>query len=308
MSIILSPNVRSINKSPFPKIERGSAKLSSIFSTASTGCPQAIEPTSGAIATPLGFSFGGTGQSNALVFIKLRDYAERDGFDIASLVNRANGYFFTTNRQGQIFALQPPAIQGLGTSSGFTMYLVDQTGQGQDALARLYEAGLHSGEAELPGDALPWAGKKAHTIQVEDGFASSYLSFLADRPASVLGALRNVAYADGAALVHCAAGKDRTGTTVALALMVVGADPEAVVADYAASTERMDRIIARLVGRHTYAENLAHRPVSSHDTRPESMRTFLDYARERFGGVEQMLGQIGWTPADSAQMRRKLLG
>ena len=60
MSIILSPNVRSINKSPFPKIERGSAKLSSIFSTASTGCPQAIEPTSGAIATPLGFSFGGT--------------------------------------------------------------------------------------------------------------------------------------------------------------------------------------------------------------------------------------------------------
>ena len=83
----------------------------------------------------LGFSFGGTGQSNALVFIKLRDYAERDGFDIASLVNRANGYFFTTNRQGQIFALQPPAIQGLGTSSGFTMYLVDQTGQGQDALA-----------------------------------------------------------------------------------------------------------------------------------------------------------------------------
>ncbi len=83
----------------------------------------------------LGFSFGGTGQSNALVFIKLRDYAERDGFDIASLVNRANGYFFTTNRQGMIFALQPPAIQGLGTSSGFTMYLVDQTGQGQDALA-----------------------------------------------------------------------------------------------------------------------------------------------------------------------------
>lgn len=83
----------------------------------------------------LGFSFGGVGQNNALVFIKLRDYAERDGFDIASLVNRANGYFFTTNRQGMIFALQPPAIQGLGTSSGFTMYLVDQTGQGQDALA-----------------------------------------------------------------------------------------------------------------------------------------------------------------------------
>lgn len=187
-------------------------------------------------------------------------------------------------------------------------YFIERYADGTEIAPAGDEAGLHSGEAELPGDALPWAGKKTHTIQVQDGFASSYLSFLADRPASVLGALRNVAYADGAALVHCAAGKDRTGTTVALALMVVGADPEAVVADYAASTERMDRIIARLVGRHTYAENLAHRPASSHDTRPESMRTFLDYARERFGGVEQMLGQIGWTPADSAQMRRKLLG
>ncbi|CAM3230186.1 efflux RND transporter permease subunit [Paracoccus nototheniae] len=83
----------------------------------------------------LGFSFGGVGQNNAMVFVKLRDYDEREGFDIASLVNRANGYFFTTNRQGSIFTLQPPAIQGMGTSSGFTMYLIDQAGQGQEALA-----------------------------------------------------------------------------------------------------------------------------------------------------------------------------
>ncbi|WP_265501000.1 efflux RND transporter permease subunit [Paracoccus beibuensis] len=82
----------------------------------------------------LGFSFGGSGQNNAMVFMKLRDYEEREGLDIASLVNRANGYFFTTNRQGQIFVLQPPAIQGLGTSSGFTMYLIDQAGAGQEAL------------------------------------------------------------------------------------------------------------------------------------------------------------------------------
>ena len=187
-------------------------------------------------------------------------------------------------------------------------YFIERYADGTEIAPPGDEVGLHTGESELPGDVLPWAGKKAHTIQVEDGFASSYLSFLADRPASVLGALRNVAYASGAALVHCAAGKDRTGTTVALALMVVGADREAVVEDYAASTERMDRIIARLVGRHTYAENLANRPLSSHDTRPESMRTFLEYAEERFGGVEPMLGQIGWTPTDTAQMRRKLLG
>ena len=85
----------------------------------------------------LGFSFGGSGQNNAMVFVKLRDYEERvdESAAIAALVNRANGYFFTTNRQGTIFVLQPPAIQGLGSSSGFTMYLTDMGGQGQDALA-----------------------------------------------------------------------------------------------------------------------------------------------------------------------------
>lgn len=161
---------------------------------------------------------------------------------------------------------------------------------------------------ELPGDALPWTGERPHTVQVADGFASSYLSFLADRPESVLGALRDVAYADGAALVHCAAGKDRTGTTVALALMIAGARAEAVVEDYAASTERMELIVARLLDTDTYGESLAGPPVASHDTRPESMLAFLDHAQNTYGGVEPMLGRIGWTPADTAQLRRKLLG
>ncbi|QDA35827.1 efflux RND transporter permease subunit (plasmid) [Paracoccus liaowanqingii] len=83
----------------------------------------------------LGFSFGGTSQSNAMVFVKLRDYDDREGLDVAALVGRANGHFFTTNRQGNIFVLQPPAIQGMGTSEGFTMYLVDQGGAGQEELA-----------------------------------------------------------------------------------------------------------------------------------------------------------------------------
>ncbi|MDP0929308.1 efflux RND transporter permease subunit [Paracoccus onubensis] len=83
----------------------------------------------------LGFSFGGSGQNTAMVFAKLRDYDEREGFDVASLVTRANAHFFMTNRSGQVFFLQPPAIPGMGVSSGFSMYLVDQAGQGQEGLS-----------------------------------------------------------------------------------------------------------------------------------------------------------------------------
>ena len=82
----------------------------------------------------LGFSFGGSGQNQAMLFAKLREYDERPDLDVASLVTRANGYFFMNNRAGQAYFLQPPAIPGMGASSGFSMYLVDQSGRGQEAL------------------------------------------------------------------------------------------------------------------------------------------------------------------------------
>jgi multidrug efflux pump len=86
-----------------------------------------------AVFDVLGFSFTGSGQSNAMLFIRLKDFEQRQGFDAASLLARANGRFFGSTA-AQIFFLMPPAIQGLGTSAGFTMYLVDQVGNGQEAL------------------------------------------------------------------------------------------------------------------------------------------------------------------------------
>ena len=109
----------------------------------------------------LGFSFGGSGQNNAMLFVKLRDYAEREGFDIAGLVNRANGHFFMTNRQGNIFFLQPPAIQGMGSSSGFSMYLIDQGGQGQEALAAAADQLV--ADAQVDGRVTSLRGNEAAT-------------------------------------------------------------------------------------------------------------------------------------------------
>ena len=87
--------------------------------------------------------------------------------------------------------------------------------------------------------------------------------------------LRTVAQAPGAALVHCAAGKDRTGTLVALALSVADADRQAIIDDYAASSERVERVVQRLMASPTYAENLRDRPLSSHLSHPETMISLL---------------------------------
>ncbi|MHC9235421.1 efflux RND transporter permease subunit [Pseudooceanicola sp. 502str34] len=88
-----------------------------------------------AVFASLGFSFGSSGQNTAMVFIKLKDFENREAADTAAsqLALRAN-MRFGQHRAGQIIFMQPPAIPGLGNSSGFTMYLVDQGNTGIDAL------------------------------------------------------------------------------------------------------------------------------------------------------------------------------
>ena len=58
-----------------------------------------------------------------------------------------------------------------------------------------------------------------------DPVVTSYLRYLRRRPDSVLAALRAIAEPDGATVVHCAAGKDRTGMIIALALTVARGEP-----------------------------------------------------------------------------------
>ena len=182
----------------------------------------------------------------------------------------------------------------------------------QFSLFREWEIGV--GEAKpdvrpevLPEEALPWIDLEP-SVELDDEVASVYFSYLVDRPDSVLAALRAIARAPGAALVHCAAGKDRTGTIVALALSVADADRQAIIDDYAASSERVAEVVARLKASPTYTENLEDRDLSSHLSRPETMISFLRHIDSEFGGVTQMLIKMGWTEEDNEQLRAKLRG
>ncbi|MBH0115270.1 tyrosine-protein phosphatase [Salinibacterium sp. NG253] len=59
------------------------------------------------------------------------------------------------------------------------------------------------------------------------------------QPQLVRGALEAIAAATPGTLVHCSAGRDRTGMISALLLGNAGVEPDAVVADYAASVHAM---------------------------------------------------------------------
>lgn len=82
-----------------------------------------------------GFSFGGVGQNMAMAWVRLKHWDDRQEPDQrSSAIARRAGLPFSQIKRSMVFAFQPPVIRGLGTSSGFTMQLIDRAGQGHEAL------------------------------------------------------------------------------------------------------------------------------------------------------------------------------
>jgi len=160
-------------------------------------------------------------------------------------------------------------------------------------------------DANLPG-LLPWRGRRLQNDPGEPPPVRAYLGYLRDRPDSVVAALRDIAYADAGVVVHCAAGKDRTGVVCALALETVGVRRDAVIQDYVATGDRIDALLARLRASTTYAADLDGRPAESHLPRPETMARLLTVLDERFGGAVGWLSAQGFEAGDVEALRRRL--
>ncbi|MET3668047.1 efflux RND transporter permease subunit [Caulobacter sp. 1776] len=107
-----------------------------------------------AVFTVAGFSFAGAGQNAGLAFIRLKDFDERKAADrkAQAVAGRAMGKFMQI-RDAMVFAIVPPAVPELGTSSGFDFQLQDIGGVGHDALvaARNQVLGMASKDPTLVG-------------------------------------------------------------------------------------------------------------------------------------------------------------
>lgn len=160
---------------------------------------------------------------------------------------------------------------------------------------------------DVAADALATRRDGAMSRYPDDIRCGYYLGYLEDRPDQVVAALRSIAQASGAALVNCAAGKDRTGVVVAMALTVAGVRREAVVADYAASAERMDAILERLRSSRTYASDVDSVPAAEQAPRPQTMDAFLGQLDARYGGAQGWLAERGFSPSDVSSLRAKLI-
>ncbi|MBV7486070.1 multidrug efflux RND transporter permease subunit [Bordetella sp. BOR01] len=83
------------------------------------------------VASVVGFSFFGQGQTAAMSFVDLHPWAQRPGAgdSVDAMVGRSN-LAFRTIPEALIFALNPPPIPSLGNASGFSMKVQDRSGMG----------------------------------------------------------------------------------------------------------------------------------------------------------------------------------
>ena len=135
-----------------------------------------------------------------------------------------------------------------------------------------------------------------------------YLHLLEESADRLVEAVRVIA-AGEPTLVHCTVGKDRTGVTVALALSAVGADREAVVADYALTEsqlppERSQRIAAYLRAQHPEA---VHAVALATQSPADVMRRFLAQVDERWGSAAEYLRAHGLTDAELRALTKALV-
>ena len=254
--------------------------------------------------------------------------------DVGGLPTVDGGHIFSGRliRSDNLQDLPPESVEHLVEDLGVTdvvdlRTLVEVAKEGEGPLTSRSEVRIHhftlypenSQESGIPpGEReLPWVGDPgdvdgdgrdaaAAPPDHDDYWSGHYLSYLAQRPDSVVAALRAIADSPGTVIVHCAAGKDRTGTVVGLALHLAGATDEAVMADFEASAERVPRILERLQRRPSYAVNLSGKMVDQQSPRADTMRQLLTVLDTRFGGLESWLAAQGWTEEDTARLRAKL--
>jgi protein-tyrosine phosphatase len=110
-------------------------------------------------------------------------------------------------------------------------------------------------------------------------------------------------------LIHCKAGKDRTGVVVALLLANAGVGRSFIVSDYAVS-ERMLRPLYAMWARQDGVDVKADadaESMSRYVSRPEAMLAFLERLDSRYGGPRSYLLSIGLTEAEVQALARLLL-
>ena len=137
-----------------------------------------------------------------------------------------------------------------------------------------------------------------------DGTMSDELRRLAVSGGGLVAAIGAIADSEPGMVIHCLAGRDRTGIVVALVLSAIGVPDPEVIADYVASDVELADDYVRFKGEHPDEAALVDAAV---ERRAWTMGEVLTTLRLAFGGADQYLRAAGISAAQIDAIRAKLL-
>jgi protein-tyrosine phosphatase len=142
---------------------------------------------------------------------------------------------------------------------------------------------------------------------VADHYAWSYVDFLERYRERFGRAFAAIADArDGAVVVHCAGGKDRTGLVAAILLRLAGVSIDDVAADYARSGANLAPTLERWAD-DADDDVMRTRRLKLSQTPADGMRRALEELEHRYGDVASYLRAAGLTEEQVDRLRGRLL-
>jgi protein tyrosine/serine phosphatase len=171
-------------------------------------------------------------------------------------------------------------------------------------------------EAESAPSALDGTGTRVYRAPLfraedlgtlEPALSAVYRYMIDDCGAAVAGAIgRLCAETALPGLVHCSAGKDRTGLIAALVLEVIGVPDEVIAADYALSAENLDADTAQVMSRIQAITGGYRVNLGMLGSPPELILEALARVRDQAGSVA---GYLAWhgLPGPAIERLRSVL-
>ena len=176
--------------------------------------------------------------------------------------------------------------------------------EGQGGLAavphRLLSAPFLVASAQQAGTPVP-------VFQETDPLVPHYLGYLPSSEKAILSVLRTLSDPHaGAALIHCTAGKDRTGAAFILLLDALGIDRASIVADYAAGKHEIAAVFDTLIALPSYGERLSALSAEARTTEPETAERYLAALDAEYGGARGWLRSAGFGDDELVALRERL--
>ncbi|GHF43354.1 tyrosine-protein phosphatase [Streptomyces griseosporeus] len=139
---------------------------------------------------------------------------------------------------------------------------------------------------------------------------ASYRQIIKERTAEHSRVLHALAEDSVPALMHCAAGKDRAGLSIAVTLLALGVEREAIIADYLESNAKHRRYkVHRSNGSgDAYSPEVMELLSPLFDARAEYLTAAFETIEQTWGDVDTYLEQgLGLAPATRERLRERLL-